>query len=89
MQELIRVHDSTLLTQSKIYQIDRTLYQFSHRSSTDSGSKYYHFKPLSGQRKKATLVLNHNKLITRCYELEGAKINSSVISQESLQLSIF
>ncbi|BAY95670.1 MULTISPECIES: hypothetical protein [unclassified Tolypothrix] len=88
MKNLNRVYDSTLLTQSKVYQIDRTLYQYRYSTGTIQAPQYI-FRPLAGQRKKADFKLNHKALTTRCYEVEGAKINSSVLSQESLQLSIF
>jgi hypothetical protein len=88
MNNLNRVYDSTLLSQSKLYQIDRTLYQYRYKTGTIQAPQYI-FRPLAGQRKKADLKLNHKVLTTRCYEVEGAKTNSSVLSQESLQLSIF
>ncbi len=88
MNNLNRVYDSTLLTQSKVYQIDRTLYQFLYRTGTGTAPQYI-FRPLAGQRKKADLKLNHKALTNRCYEVEGATTKSSVISQESLQLSLF
>lgn len=88
MNNLSRVHDSTLLTNSKVYQIDRTLYQYLYKTGTIQHPKY-HFRPLSGQRKKADLLLNHKTLTTRCYEVAGMRTNASVISQKSLQLSIF
>jgi hypothetical protein len=88
MNNLSRVYDSTLLTNSKVYQIDRTLYQYLFKTGTIQHPKY-HFRPLSGQRKKADLLLNHKVLTTRCYEVTGMSTNARVISQESLQLSIF
>ena len=88
MNNLSRVYDSTLLTQAKVYQIDRTLYQFLYRTGTIQHPKY-HFHPLAGQRKKADLLLNHKTLTTRCYEVSGMSTNVSVISQESLQLALF
>jgi hypothetical protein len=88
MNNLNRVYDSTLLSQSKVYQIDRTLYQYLYKTGTIPAPQFI-FRPLAGQRKKADLKLNHKGLTNRCYEVEGAKINSSVLSQESLQLSIF
>ncbi|MBD2415703.1 hypothetical protein FACHB389_25710 [Nostoc calcicola FACHB-389] len=88
MNNLSRVYDSTLLTNSKVYQIDRTLYQYLFKTGTIQHPKY-HFRPLSGQRKKADLLLNHKALTTRCYEVNGMSTNARVISQESLQLSIF
>ncbi|MBD2169423.1 hypothetical protein H6G04_34235 [Calothrix membranacea FACHB-236] len=88
MNNLNRVYDSTLLTQSKVYQIDRTLYQYRYKTGTIQAPQYI-FCPLAGQRKKADLKLNHKALTTRCYEVEGVTTKSSVLSQESLQLSIF
>jgi hypothetical protein len=88
MNNLNNVYDSTLLSRSKVYQIDRTLYQYLDQTGTREHPKY-HFCPLAGQRKKADLFLNHKILTTRCYEISGMRTNASVISQESLQLSIF
>ncbi|MBH8577079.1 hypothetical protein I8752_29675 [Nostocaceae cyanobacterium CENA369] len=88
MNNHYRVYDSTLLTQSRVYQIDRTLYQYLYQTGTIRAPQYI-FRPLSGQRKKADLTLNHKALTTRCYQVEGMSTNASVISQESLQLSIF
>jgi hypothetical protein len=34
MNNLSRVYDSTLLTNSKVYQIDRTLYQYLFKTGT-------------------------------------------------------
>jgi hypothetical protein len=34
MSNLNRVYDSTLLTNSKVYQIDRTLYQYLYKTGT-------------------------------------------------------
>ncbi|UKP01489.1 hypothetical protein [Nostoc sp. UHCC 0870] len=88
MNNLNRVYDSTLLSQSKVYQIERTLYQYLYKTGTIQAPQFI-FRPLAGQRKKADLRLNHKALTTRCYEVEGVTTKSSVISQESLQLSIF
>ncbi|UKP01566.1 hypothetical protein [Nostoc sp. UHCC 0870] len=88
MKNLNRVYDSTLLSQSKVYQIDRTLYQYLYKTGTIQAPQFI-FRPLAGQRKKADLRLNHKALTTRCYEVEGVTTKSSVLSQESLQLSIF
>jgi hypothetical protein len=88
MNNLNLVYDSTLLTQSKVYQIDRTLYQYLYKTGTIRAPKY-HFRPLPGQRKKTDLVINHSTLINRCEEVVGMSVNVSVISQESLQLALF
>lgn len=88
MNGLSIVYDSTLLTNAKVYQIDRTLYQYLYKTGTIQAPKY-HFRPLAGQRKKADLLLNQKQLTTRCYEVSGMSTNALVISQESLQLSLF
>nr|ADO19120.1 hypothetical protein Nfla_4904 [Nostoc flagelliforme str. Sunitezuoqi] len=67
---LIKVYDPTLLSSSKVYQINGTL----SRYLGDEGSiqhPQYLFVPLPNQRKKASFRLNRNKLMTRCYEVEG------------------
>ncbi|BAB77493.1 hypothetical protein ACN23B_30845 (plasmid) [Anabaena sp. FACHB-709] len=88
MNNLNRVYDSTILSTKKVYQIDRTLYQYLYQTGTIQAPQFI-FRPLAGQRKKADLKLNHKALTNRCYEVEGATTKSSVLSQESLQLSIF
>ncbi|BAY96042.1 MULTISPECIES: hypothetical protein [unclassified Tolypothrix] len=88
MSNLNLVYDSTLLTQSKVYQIDRTMYQYLYKTGTIIAPQYI-FRPLNGQRKKADLKLNHKQLTSKCYEVSGMSSNASVISLESLQLSIF
>ncbi|WP_414546568.1 hypothetical protein [Nostoc sp. CCY0012] len=88
MNNLNKVYDSTLLTQSRVYQIDRTLYKYLYKIGTGTAPQYI-FRPLAGQRKKADLKLNHKALMSRCYEVQGMSTKSSVLSQESLQLSIF
>ncbi|MCG6133971.1 MAG: hypothetical protein MET45_04835 [Nostoc sp. LLA-1] len=82
------VNDATLLTQSKVYQIDLTLYRYRHKNGTINAPKYT-FRPMAGQRKKKDLTINRNSLLTRCYEVQGMSTNASVLSQSSLQLSIF
>jgi hypothetical protein len=88
MNNLNRVYDSTILSTKKVYQIDRTLYQYLYKTGTIQ-APHYIFRPLAGQRKKTDLKLNHKGLTNRCYEVEGATTKSSVISQESLQLALF
>ncbi|MBD2302265.1 hypothetical protein [Nostoc sp. FACHB-190] len=88
MQNLFRIYDSTLLTEADVYQIDRTLYRYLFQTGTIKAPQFI-FRPLSGQRKKADLKLNHKALTTRCYAVEGLSTNSSVINQQSLQLSLF
>jgi hypothetical protein len=88
MNNLSRVHDSTWLSSTKVYQIDITMYQYLYKTGTIQAPQFM-FRPLAGQRKKADLKLNYKALTTRCYEVEGVTTKSSVLSQQSLQLSIF
>ena len=79
MNNLNFVYDSTLITNSKVYQIDITVYQYLYKTGTIQHPKY-HFRPLAGQLLKADLLLNHKALTTRCYEVSGMSTNASVIS---------
>ena len=85
--ELIRVYDSTLLSNSKVYQINGTLYRFRYENGTIQHPQYT-FTPLNNQRKTANLVLNRNKLITKCYEVEGMSNKVSVIDDNSVQMKL-
>jgi hypothetical protein len=61
---LIKVYDATLLSSSKVYQINGTL----SRYLGDEGSikhPQFVFLPLPNQKKKASFRLNRNKLMTR------------------------
>ncbi|MBW4565563.1 MAG: hypothetical protein KME32_31675 [Mojavia pulchra JT2-VF2] len=80
MNNLNRVYDSTLLSKSKVYQIERTLYQYLYQTGTIRAPQYI-FRPLAGQRKKADLKLNHKALTTRCYQVSNMSTKASVISQ--------
>ncbi|MDZ7950572.1 hypothetical protein [Nostoc sp. DedQUE09] len=85
---LIKVYDSTLLSSSKVYQINGTL----SRYLGDEGSiqhPQYLFVPLPNQRKKASFRLNRNKLMTRCYEVEGMVYQKPVVQDNSQQLQLF
>jgi hypothetical protein len=82
------VYDSTLLSKSKVYQIQGILYRFLYKDGSIQHPQYL-FRPLPGQRKKADLQLNHSKLITRCQEVEGMTTNVSVVDDKSIQMSFF
>jgi hypothetical protein len=86
--QLNQVWDSTLLSRSKCYQIDGVLYRYLYSSGSINHPQYA-FRPLPGQRKSASLILNHNKLITRCYEVEGMTTKAEVIDNNSVQLKLF
>ncbi len=85
---LIKVYDATLLSSSKVYQINGTL----SRSLGDEGTikhPQYVFLPLPNQKKKASFRLNRNKLMTWCYEVEGMVYQKPVAQDNSQQLQLF
>ncbi len=90
MQELIPIYDASLLTQSKVYQIEGTLYHFLYRDSYSSvDHPQYIFRPMPGQKKRADLKLNKNKLGMRVKEVSGMfKQTSATVSDECIQLSL-
>jgi hypothetical protein len=88
MMELIKVWCSTTLNKSKTYQIDGTLYRYLYKDGTTQHPQYI-FRPLSGQRKQADLRLNHQKLLSRCYEVPGLSQRSEVVSSNAIQLVLF
>ncbi|MEA5551778.1 hypothetical protein VB713_12425 [Anabaena cylindrica UHCC 0172] len=82
------VHDSTLLTQAKVYQIEGILYHYLYKDGTINHPQYC-FRPLAGQRKTADIKLNRNKLLTRVQEVEGMNAKASVVLGNHLQMSLF
>ncbi|ABA24984.1 conserved hypothetical protein (plasmid) [Trichormus variabilis ATCC 29413] len=86
--QLNRVYDSTLLSFSKVYQIQRTLYRYLYQTGTIKHPQY-HFKPMPGQRKKTNLVINHKTLINRCEEVVGMQVNATVIDENATQMKLF
>ena len=85
---LIKVYDPTLLSSSKVYQINGTL----SRYLGDEGSiqhPQYLFAPLPNQKKKASFRLNRNKLMTLCYEVEGMVYEKPAVQDNSQQLQLF
>jgi hypothetical protein len=81
------INDTTLLSKTRVYQINRTLYKFV-TSTTDVGAPQYFFKPLPNQRKKANLRLNQANVKRRVYVVGGMSTNASVVSQEYIQLAL-
>ncbi|BAY95875.1 MULTISPECIES: hypothetical protein [unclassified Tolypothrix] len=88
MKDLLRVWDSTLLSSRKTYHIEGTLYRYLYTKGTIQHPQYI-FCPLEGQRKKADITLNHQKLLTRCYEVPDMVPGSEVVSSNAVQLSLF
>ncbi|WP_416212829.1 hypothetical protein [Nostoc sp. LEGE 12450] len=85
---LIKVYDSTLLSSSKVYQINGTHCRYLGDEGTIQHPQYL-FLPLPNQRKKASFRLNRSKLMTRCYEVEGMTYNKPVVQDNSQQLQLF
>ncbi|MHC5771365.1 MAG: hypothetical protein ACYTXI_38550 [Nostoc sp.] len=85
---LIKVYDSTLLSSSKVYQINGTHCRYLGDEGTIQHPQYL-FLPLPNQRKKASFRLNRNKLMTRCYEVEGMVYQKPVAQDNSQQLQLF
>lgn len=85
---LIKVYDATLLSSSKVYQINGTLCRYLGDAGTIQHPQFL-FSPLPNQRKKASFPLNRNKLMTRCYEVEGMVYEKPVVQDNSQQLQLF
>ena len=85
---LIKVYDATLLSSSKVYQINGTHCRYLGDAGTIQHPQYL-FLPLPNQKKKASFRLNRNKLMTRCYEVEGMTYNKPVAQDNSQQLQLF
>lgn len=79
----------TLLSQSKTYWIDGTLYRYLTSSDSIRYTQYY-FRPLPRQSKSADLKLNRDKVLRRCYEVPSLyKQHTAEITNNSIQLSLF
>jgi hypothetical protein len=85
---LIKVYDATLLSSSKVYQINGTHCRYLADAGTIQHPQYL-FLPLPNQKKKVSFRLNRNKLMTRCYEVEGMVYNKPVAQDNSQQLQLF
>ena len=89
MNDLQLINCTTLLTQSKTYSIDGTLYRY--LSSTDSiKHKQYLFRPLPAQKKTADLKLNRDKVLRFVYEVPSLYGQHNVtVTTEVIQQSLF
>lgn len=88
MINLIKIHCPTLLNYGVTYQIDGYLYKFNHTDGSIAFPQYV-FKPLAGQRRTANLKLNRQKLLAKCYEVQGISRLVDVKSSEVVQLKLF
>lgn len=89
MNQLQLISCVTLLTQSKTFSIDGLLYRYSHKSDSINHTRYY-FEPLPQQRKTATLKLNKEKVLLRCYEVPNLyRQHHATVQGEVVQMSLF
>lgn len=56
------INDCTLLNGSDTYLINGCQYRYCYSSDGLKGNKYYHFKPLPHQRKRAAIKLSQQQV---------------------------
>jgi hypothetical protein len=89
MAELALVSCPTLLTQSKTYQIDETLYRYLYSTDSIKHTQYI-FRPLPNQKKRADLRLNKDKLLRKVYEVPGLyRQHRATVTNGAIQQSLF
>lgn len=74
MQRLEAIYDTSQVSATKVYQIKRKLYRYLHQDPyCQSAHPQWIFEPLSGQKSKATIKVNINKIRSGCIsEVVGA-----------------
>lgn len=79
----------TLLTQSKTYWINGTLYRYLTSSDSIRYTQYY-FRPLPRQPKTADLKLNRDKVLRFVYEIPSFyNQHGATMTTIAIQLSFF
>nr|WP_202895563.1 hypothetical protein [Iningainema tapete] len=79
----------TLLTQSKTYSIEGTLYRYRYEVGSIKHTAYI-FTPLPRQRKTADLRLTRDKVLRKCYEVPSLyRQHNAVMTTEAIQQSLF
>jgi hypothetical protein len=79
----------TLLTQSKTYWIDGTLYRYLTSSDSIKHTQYY-FRPLPRQSKTADLKLNRDKVLRKVYEIPSLyNQHGATMTTTAIQLEFF
>ena len=72
MKDLMPVYDSTSLSKTKEYQINGYRYRFfCTDTSRRIGCEQFIFKPVAGQRVKATLTISRKQLSRKVSEILG------------------
>jgi hypothetical protein len=89
MNELQLVHCVTLLTQSKTFSINGTLYRYLYKSDSIKHTQYL-FRPLPRQRKTADLKLNRDKVLRKVYEVPSLyNQHRATMTDIAIQHSLF
>lgn len=88
MNNLHLIECSTLLSYRQTYQIKGVLYRFASKDGSIQHPQYI-FRPLAGQKKKADLRLNHQKLLTQCYVVPGMSAKAELTSTKVVQMTLF
>ncbi len=89
MNDLQLIGCTTLLTQSKTYQIDGTLYRYLYSEGSIKHTQYL-FRPLPHQRKTADLKLNRDKVLRRVYEIPALyRQHHAIVTDTMIQQSLF
>ena len=89
MIDLHLINCVTLLTQSKTYQIDGTLYRYLYSEGTIKHPQYL-FRPLPAQKKTADLKLNRGKVLRKVYEVPALyRQHNALVTIQGIQQSLF
>lgn len=91
MHDLIFVYEPSTLSQHKVYQIKGTLYRFTGKCPwARIDHPQWCFTPLAGQRRKADIKLNQNKVRHYIYEVPGMVANrKSEVMGQCIQQTLF
>ncbi|WGV29147.1 hypothetical protein [Halotia branconii] len=88
--KLSPVYDPKSLSSSKVYRIDGAFYQYLRQSGSSAHPQYvFGYLPAPGHKTKSDLLLNRNKLISRCEEVVGMACNTTEAKESSEQLQLF
>jgi hypothetical protein len=77
----------TLLTMSKVYEYQGTFYRYLYSSDSIKHTQYF-FRPLPGQRKKADLKINREKVLRSMHYIPGLSVHCT-IEKNHIQTTIF
>ncbi len=91
MKDLIKIYDTTMLSQSKVYQIKSYIYRYIGNDHHKIGHEKYYFRPLGGQRVTKRLILSRNKIYCKVYEVPGylPPTKNTATNGNGIQLRLF